>query len=99
MDNEKPKLNSTAVNAILDMYKQVCIAENAFVNDCDHYNDNYEQRRIAFEQVLELADLKDDALSKAWSIQRKIRKQRWHLTFDERGRNKYVRLGNNESRG
>lgn len=75
MDNEKPKLNSTAVNEILDMYKQVCIAENAFVNDCDHYNDNYEQRRIAFEQVLELADLKDDALSKAWSIQRKIRKQ------------------------
>lgn len=99
MDEKQPKINSVAIEKILNMYRDVCIAENAFINDCNHYNDNYEQRRIAFEQVLELADLKDDALLRAWQIRKEIKRQRWHLLLDEHGKNKYVRLDNNESRG
>ena len=97
MDEKRPKINSAAIEKILNMYRNVCITENAFINDCNHYNDNYEQRRIAFEQVLELADLKDDALSQAWQIGKEIKRQRWHLALDEHGANKYVRLDNNES--
>lgn len=99
MDEKQPKINSVAIEKILNMYRDVCIAENAFINDYNHYNDNYEQRRIAFEQVLELSDLKDDALSRAWQIRKEIKRQRWHLALDEHGANKYIRLDNNESRG
>lgn len=42
MDENRPKLNSVAIEKILNMYRDVCIAENAFINDCNHYNDNYE---------------------------------------------------------
>lgn len=49
--------------------------------------------------MLELADLKDDALSRAWQIRKEIKRQRWHLALDEHDANKYVRLDNNESRG
>lgn len=44
MDEKRPKINSAAIEKILNMYRNVCIAENAFINDCNHYNDNYEQR-------------------------------------------------------
>lgn len=91
------KLTALPLRKILNIYRDVCIAENEFINDCNHYNDNYEQRRIAFEQVLELADLKDDALSQAWQIRKEIKRQRWYLALDEHGANKYVRLDNNES--
>lgn len=75
MEKQCSKLTSEGVATVLRMYRDVCIAENAFINDCNHYNDNYEQRRIAFEQVLELADLDEDALSRAWSIRREIARQ------------------------
>lgn len=92
MEKKQPRLSSEGVNAVLRMYREVCIAENAMLNDCNRINDNYEQRKIAFEQVLELADIDEEALQRAWEISCEIRDQRWHRTANELGQIKYIQL-------
>lgn len=75
------------------MYRRICIQENAYINDVQpkHYNDNYEQRRIALLDVLQLFyDDDPDGMGKAYAIRREVRQQRWTLEEDGIGRNKYI---------
>lgn len=91
---EKPKINQAGIEAIFQQYKQICIAENAFENDTGGYNDNYEQRKIALRDVLDIfiLDHFDEISGRAFGIDKEIKNQVWHLTLDDKGRNKYVQL-------
>ena len=101
-DNGKgPHVNQAGINAILELYRRVCIMESAFIHDvhpdAHRYNDNYEQRRIALMDVLQLFfDDDPDAQSKARYIQDKTRMEHWTRDDNELGQIRYVRLDDKE---
>lgn len=57
------------------LFREVCIAENAWNNSVIMYNDAYTQRKKALLAVAEILDISIEF----FQIEDEIREQKWHL--------------------
>ena len=79
-----------ALKQVLDMYQKVCIAENAYINDLGGYNDNYNQRLFALEDVAMYLDV--DGLNSCRAIKQAINQRTYTEVIDDKGRIDYKQI-------
>lgn len=70
------------------LFKEICIAENAWENSVIIHNHSYTQRKIA---LLAVADILDISIE-FFQIEDEIREQKWYLADG-----KYVLVGRNRN--
>lgn len=58
-----------------ELFREVCIADNAWNNSVIMYNDAYTQRKKALLAVAEILDISIEF----FQIEDEIREQKWHL--------------------
>lgn len=73
---------------IRQIYRDVCIAENAFQNDVGGYNGNFEQRRIMGRKIFDVLGMIGDD----WEIEDEVKLQTWTRSYDDQMRIKYIRM-------
>lgn len=71
-----------------EIYRDICIAQNAYKHDIDGYLDSYEQRKIAMREVFSAFGMSGEE----FEIEDEVRSQIWTRTSDEMGRIKYEKL-------
>lgn len=70
------------------IYRDICIAQNAYRYDVGGYLDSYEQRKIAMRDVFWVFGMAGEE----FEIEDEVRSQIWTRTSDEIGRIKYEKL-------
>lgn len=71
------------------VYREICIAENAYKHDVGGYNGNFEQRRIGVEDVFLALGL----YTHAGNIRDEVADQIWTRSSYPDGRIKYEQIG------
>lgn len=70
---------------IREIYRDVCIAENAFQHDIGSHNGNFEQRRIMGRDIFDALGMLGDG----WEIEDEVKAQTWTRSYDDQMSIKY----------
>lgn len=82
---EMELISAEGKERIKSVYRDVCIAENAFKNDVGGHNGNFEQRKIAIGDVFQALGM----IHEARNIENEISNQTWTRSYHADGRIKY----------